>query len=100
MSESSSPIPPPKTTGGGWRWEPPTPETLQEMLPQYEVQMLIGRGGMGAVYKGIQLSLERAVAIKLLPPAIEQQDTAFAERFKNEAQTDGPHEPPRHRQRV
>jgi serine/threonine protein kinase len=89
MSESSSPIPPPKTTGGGWRWEPPTPETLQEMLPQYEVQMLIGRGGMGAVYKGIQLSLERAVAIKLLPPAIEQQDTAFAERFKNEAKLMG-----------
>lgn len=89
MSDSSSSIPPPKTTGGGWRWEPPTPAELQEILPQYEVQMLVGRGGMGAVYKGMQLSLDRAVAIKLLPPAIERQDTAFAERFKNEAKLMG-----------
>jgi len=89
MSDSSSPIPPPKTTGGGWRWEPPTPAELQAILPQYEVHMLVGRGGMGAVYKGLQLSLDRAVAIKLLPPAIERQDLAFAERFKNEARLMG-----------
>jgi serine/threonine protein kinase len=89
MSDFSNPIPPPKTTGGGWRWEPPTPEELQAILPQYEVHMLVGRGGMGAVYKGLQLSLDRAVAIKLLPPAIERQDLAFAERFKNEARLMG-----------
>lgn len=89
MSDSSNPTPPPKTTGGGWRWEPPTPAELQEILPQYEVHMLVGRGGMGAVYKGLQLSLDRAVAIKLLPPAIERQDLAFAERFKNEARLMG-----------
>lgn len=89
MSDSSNSIPPPKTTGGGWRWEPPTPAELQEILPQYEVHMLVGRGGMGAVYKGLQLSLDRAVAIKLLPPAIERQDLAFAERFKNEARLMG-----------
>ena len=89
MSDSFSSSPPPKTTGGGWRWEPPTPAELQEILPQYEVHMLVGRGGMGAVYKGLQLSLDRAVAIKLLPPTIEQQDLAFAERFKNEARLMG-----------
>jgi len=89
MSDSSNPVPPPKTTGGSGRWEPPTPEELQEILPQYEVHMLIGRGGMGAVYKGTQLSLERDVAIKLLPPAIERQDLAFAERFRNEARLMG-----------
>jgi serine/threonine protein kinase len=59
------------------------------MLPQFEVECLIGRGGMGAVYRGIQSSLERTVAIKLLPPAIEEQDGAFAERFKNEARLMG-----------
>ena len=89
MSDSSDPVSPPKSTGGGWRWEPPTPAELQEILPQYEVHMLVGRGGMGAVYKGVQLSLDRAVAIKLLPPAIERQDLAFAERFKNEARLMG-----------
>ena len=89
MSDSSNPVPPPKSNGGSGRWEPPTPEELQELLPQYQVQMLIGRGGMGAVYKGTQLSLERDVAIKLLPPAIERQDLAFAERFKNEARLMG-----------
>jgi hypothetical protein len=34
------------TTG---QWLPPTVEELQRMLPDYEVQALIGRGGMGAV---------------------------------------------------
>jgi len=37
----------------------------------------------------VQLSLDRQVAIKLLPPAIEKQDAAFAERFKNEARLMG-----------
>ncbi|MBK8036635.1 MAG: serine/threonine protein kinase [Verrucomicrobiaceae bacterium] len=87
-------MPPPddnslRTTGGNWRWEPPAPAEVQRMLPQYEVEKLIGRGGMGAVYRGIQLSLERPVAIKLLPPVIEKQDPAFAERFKNEAKLMG-----------
>ncbi len=89
MSGPSDTSPPPKTTGGGWRWEPPSPKELQRMLPQFEVECLIGRGGMGAVYRGIQSSLERPVAIKVLPPAIEQQDSAFAERFKNEARLMG-----------
>ncbi|MFC5454340.1 protein kinase domain-containing protein [Prosthecobacter fluviatilis] len=89
MSDSFMPPPPPKTTGGGWRWEPPSPAELQKILPHYQVHMLIGRGGMGAVYKGTQLSLERTVAIKLLPPAMDRQDLAFAERFKNEARLMG-----------
>jgi serine/threonine protein kinase len=86
---ASSNVPPRTTSGGGRRWEPPSPEELQRMLPQFEVECLIGRGGMGAVYRGIQSSLERTVAIKLLPPAIEEQDGAFAERFKNEARLMG-----------
>lgn len=89
MNDPADTSPPPRTTGGGWRWEPPSPAELQQLLPQFEVERLIGRGGMGAVYRGIQSSLERPVAIKLLPPAIEQQDSAFAERFKNEAKLMG-----------
>jgi serine/threonine protein kinase len=89
-------IPPPgstptnyqRTTGGSHlRWVPPTPEHLQEMLPAYEILSLLGRGGMGAVYKGRQKSLDRSVAIKILPPEAGDDDMQFVERFKNEART-------------
>ena len=42
---------------------------------------------MGAVYKGWQVSLERYVAIKILPPDIDDGDANFAARFKQEAKT-------------
>jgi len=72
----------PVTRGG---WQPPSPEELQARLPHYEVTELLGRGGMGAVYKGWQKSLERFVAIKILPPGLESGDVDFAARFKREA---------------
>ena len=71
-------------TGRG-DWEPPTPEELRVRLTDYEVTELIGRGGMGAVYKGWQKSLSRFVAIKILPPGQEGGDADFAARFKREA---------------
>jgi serine/threonine protein kinase len=75
-----------RTTGGkGFKWEPPTPEKLAQLLPQYHIEALIGRGGMGAVYKGMQKALERPVAIKILPPEVDDEDASYTERFKNEA---------------
>ncbi len=67
-------------------WDPPSVEQLQQMLPQYDVTNFIARGGMGAVYKGQQKALKRPVAIKVLPPDIEDGDLQFSERFKHEAQ--------------
>jgi len=74
-----------RTGGGGFKWQPPTPEKLAQLLPQYHIEALIGRGGMGAVYKGTQKALERPVAIKILPPEVDDEDASYTERFKNEA---------------
>ena len=54
------------------------------MLPGYEVEMLIAEGGMGAVYKGRQRSLDRDVAIKILPRELGA-DPEFRRSFQNEA---------------
>ncbi|MFC5456845.1 protein kinase domain-containing protein [Prosthecobacter fluviatilis] len=87
MSYSSSPDPLPRSSsaGGRLRWEPPSPEELQKLLPQYEINSLLGRGGMGAVYRGMQVHLDRPVAIKILPPGLDDADATYSERFRNEA---------------
>lgn len=72
---------------GAPAWEPPSPEDLTAAFPGYTVESLIGRGGMGAVYKAVQQSLKRHVAIKLLPAELAQADAGFAERFQAEAET-------------
>jgi tRNA A-37 threonylcarbamoyl transferase component Bud32 len=46
---------------------------------------LLGKGGMGAVYKARQKHLHRLVALKILPPGIGPEP-AFTERFTREAQ--------------
>ncbi|MCB1277906.1 protein kinase, partial [Prosthecobacter sp.] len=70
-------------------WVPPTAEELHKLLPEYEIVKMLGRGGMGAVYMGKQISLDRQVAIKILSNALEEADASFAERFKNEAKAMG-----------
>lgn len=65
---------------------PPTAEELAPFFPQFEIQSLLGRGGMGVVYKARQKSLDRWVALKLLAPE-RAADPAFALRFASEART-------------
>lgn len=62
----------------------PTVAEVQEKFPHLEVQDLIGRGGMGAVYRVRQPDLDRIAALKILPPSIGE-DPAFADRFAREA---------------
>ena len=64
---------------------PPGIEAVRAAFPQLEVIELIGRGGMGVVYKARQKSLDRFVALKLLAPE-RVTDAHFAERFTREAQ--------------
>ena len=49
----------------------------------YRVDSLVGRGGMGVVYRATDLSLERPVALKLIAPELAE-DKRFRERFLRE----------------
>ncbi len=60
-------------------WPPGTP------LGDFRILREIGRGGMGVVYEAVQLSLDRRVALKVLPFAAAL-DAKQLQRFKNEAQ--------------
>ena len=53
---------------------------------RYTVQKLLGAGGMGAVFLADDLTLERAVAIKVLPPDMSRDERVVA-RFQREAKT-------------
>jgi hypothetical protein len=77
---------PPRITGGAAaEWEPPPVAELARQFSHYELLDLLGRGGMGAVYRARQLSLARLVAIKILPLELSLRPE-FAERFRREAQ--------------
>lgn len=53
---------------------------------RYEIRRLIGRGGMGSVYEGLDTRLSRKVAIKVLPSKSLDDDDA-QKRFEREAKT-------------
>ncbi len=53
-------------------------------LGDFEVERLLGRGGMGEVYLGRQISLNREVAIKVLRPDLIT-NTTYLRRFEVEA---------------
>lgn len=60
------------------------PDLTERRLGDYTLIRQIGRGGMGIVYEARQISLDRPVAIKILPFAAVLDEKQI-ERFKNEA---------------
>jgi serine/threonine protein kinase len=74
----------PESRESGLPFVPPTPQELSPFFTQLEIFELIGRGGMGAVYRARQRSLDRIVALKVLPPGVSR-DPSFEERFTREA---------------
>jgi serine/threonine-protein kinase len=59
----------------------PGPRLIAE---KYRLDRLLGRGGMGAVYSGTHVELERSVAVKMLLPD-SVSDPQALERFRREA---------------
>ena len=57
-----------------------------QTLGKYEIIEEVGRGGFATVYKAVDTTLERLVALKVLAPHLTW-DTTFVERFKEEART-------------
>ncbi len=52
----------------------------------YQLVAPLGRGGMASVYRGYQQSIDRSVAVKVLPPEF-LHDPNFSARFVAEART-------------
>jgi serine/threonine-protein kinase len=61
---------------------------IGELIGHYRVLELIGRGAMGVVYRGLDVNLDRPVAIKVM--SVEaRNDPDFVERFRQEARLQG-----------
>ncbi|MFO0961086.1 MAG: serine/threonine-protein kinase, partial [Isosphaeraceae bacterium] len=76
-------------SGSGRERVAPLPAALPrvgEALGEYELLDTIGVGGMGAVYRGLDRSLERFAAIKVLPRLPDEEgDPEDVQRFHQEA---------------
>jgi predicted Ser/Thr protein kinase len=71
---------------GQVNWQPPIEAEAAALFPGYTGVRFIGRGGMGAVYAARQVSLDRHVALKLLPAELSRNPAA-TERFRREARS-------------
>lgn len=73
-------------SNGGTRTHPE--QWIGRRLGKYEITALLGVGGMGVVLKAHDPSIERDVAIKVLPPELSTDETTL-NRFLSEAKSAG-----------
>src|SRR5262249_47457885 len=69
--------------------QPPGPASELGQIGEFRLLREIGRGGMGVVYEAHQASLNRRVALKVLP-FVAALDPKQLQRFQNEAQAAAP----------
>ena len=63
-------------------------EIVGSVVDCYQIEAILGQGGMGVVYKAIDTSLDRTVALKLMKPLLVE-DEHLLKRFKAEAKALG-----------
>ena len=64
-------------------------ELVNQILDQkYQIEKILGQGGMGAVYLATHLGTKRQVALKVIAPKF-MDNREFVERFKREAEALG-----------
>jgi eukaryotic-like serine/threonine-protein kinase len=61
------------------------PRLGSTLVGRYRLDKLVGKGGMGRVYRATQFPLNRPVAVKILNPEFQQKDPQFVRRFFLEA---------------
>ena len=66
--------------------ESPLREGMLGRLDQYDIESVIGQGGMGIVFEAFDTDLQRSVAIKMLLPHLANHDGA-RKRFLREARS-------------
>ncbi|MCA0457950.1 MAG: protein kinase [Chloroflexi bacterium] len=57
---------------------------IGKIIENYRLELVLGQGGMAAVYKATDIKLQRQVAIKIMHPHLASQ-TSFQQRFLQEA---------------
>ena len=61
---------------------------MQLLDGKYQLEQLLGEGGMGAVYRATHLGTKRTVAVKVIHPQLSTHDQ-FVARFRREAEAAG-----------